>query len=382
MSGANAIAPVAPDDRIEWIDAIRGIALFGVLVVNLITAFRVSIFQQFIGVDSTGIHSSDGLVERIVALGFEEKAFSLFSLLFGIGLAIQFDRLSALGQPFYWLARRLAVLLAFGLIHLLLVWNGDILTEYALAGLVALPFLLLPSSGLLLAALGFAVLYALGPALYSVPWPDAAALQLHVASANQVYASGSVAEIWRFSWDELPLILSLHGFVFPRTLALFAFGMYLWRAGILRRAHDFKDRMIAAAVVGIAAGVALHQGPFKNPGIVLWALGYGAALIALAQLSIARRLLSALAPMGRMAFTNYVMQSIIFVFVFFGYGLGQFGRMGATLALAIGVLVYIAQLVLSDWWLRRYHFGPIEWLWRSLMYGAAQPMRKADATHE
>ena len=381
---------MAPDDRIESIDVIRGIALFGVLIVNLVTEFRVSIFQQFLGTGSAAV-DSDIVVERIVSFGFESKAFCLFTLLFGIGLAIQFDRLSGLGRPLYWLVRRLAVLLAFGLIHLLFVWNGDILTEYALAGLVVLPLLLLRSPGLLVAALSFLALYAAGPALYSIPWPSANALQHHVALANQVYSTGNLAEIRRFSLQELPLLLPLHMFVFPRTLALFLFGMLLWRAGILKRAHDFKYQMIVAAIAGVAGGAALTaadaSGSLKNLGTsgqvlaaltpVLLALGYGAALMALTQLSIARRFLSAFAPIGRMAFTNYVLQSIIFGFIFFGYGLGQFSRMNAAMAFAIGVAVYMAQLVLSMWWLRRYCFGPIEWLWRTLMYGEAQPMSKA-----
>ena len=108
---------------------------------------------------------------------------------------------------------------------------------------------------------------------------------------------------------------------------------------------------------------------------MLLALGYGAALMAFMQLSVARRFLSIFAPIGRMAFTNYVLQSVIFGFIFFGYGLGQFGRMGAAMAFVIGVAVYIAQLVLSKWWLRQYRFGPIEWLWRSLTYLKAQPMK-------
>jgi uncharacterized protein len=354
--------------------------LFGVLVVNLITEFRVSIFQQFLGTGSAPPGSFDAWVERIVTLAFEEKAFCLFALLFGAGLAIQYDRLHARGRPLYWLVRRLAVLLVLGLLHLLLVWNGDILTEYALAGLVALPFLLLPAPGLLVASFGFLVLYAVGPALYSVPWPNAAALQSHVALANQVYATGTLAEIWRFSFKELPLILSLHLFVFPRTLALFLFGMFLWRAAILRRARAFVHELFIAAVFGVALGGALSgaaHGPFRNVGIVLLALGYGAALVALAQVCVTRRLFSVFAPMGRMAFTNYVMQSLICGFVFFGYGLGQFGQIGATSGFAIAVAIYVVQIVLSRWWLRRYRFGPIEWLWRTLMYGTAQPMSNA-----
>jgi uncharacterized protein len=94
-------------------------------------------------------------------------------------------------------------------------------------------------------------------------------------------------------------------------------------------------------------------------------------------MSVTERLLSAFAPMGRMAFTNYLMQSVVFGLVFFGYGLGQFGRMGAAQAFALGLAVYVVQLYLSSWWLRRYRFGPIEWLWRTLMYGSVQPMRMA-----
>ena len=104
---------------------------------------------------------------------------------------------------------------------------------------------------------------------------------------------------------------------------------------------------------------------------VLLAVGYGAALLALAELSSTRRFVSAFAPLGRMAFTNYVLQSVILGLVFFNYGLGQFGRMGAAAACVLGVALYAAQLVFSRWWLRRYRFGPLERLWRTLTYGAA-----------
>ena len=391
MTFSAQIAAVAPDERIESIDVVRGIALFGVLIVNLITEFRVSIFQQFLGTTSTQTNL-DSMVERIVSLGFEAKAFCLFALLFGVGLAIQYDRLCRLGSPpLYWLFRRLVVLLAIGLVHLLLIWNGDILTDYAVAGLVALPLLLMRARGLLVATASFLALYAAGPVLlYSNLWPDTATLQHHVSLANQVYSSGSFVEVWRFSLQELPLLLPLHIFVFPRTLALFLLGAWLWRAGVLKRPHDFRYQTITAAMVGIVGGAALAAvdshgfltrlgaRPFLNAFTpVLLALGYGAAIMALMQLSLARRLLSTFAPAGRMAFTNYVLQSVILGFIFFGYGLGQFGRMGAATAFVIGVALYIAQMVLSKWWLRHYRFGPIEWLWRTLMYGVVQPMRKA-----
>jgi len=376
-------APVAPQNRIEAIDAVRGVALFGVLIVNLVTEFRVSIFQQLLGPPSGG--GADIMVERVVALGVQSKSFCLFALLFGVGLAIQFERLSGAGRPLYWLARRLGVLLAFGLIHLLFIWNGDILTEYALAGFVVLPLLLLPARALLLAALAFLAAYAGAPALYSISWPGAAELRAHVAAANHVYSSGTLAEVWQFSLGELPWLLKLHLSVFLRTLALFVLGMFLWKAGILTRTQDFRSEILIAAVAGIALGAVLtgaeaHDAlggldaagqALADLAPVLLALGYGAALFALAERPSTRRFLSVFAPLGRMAFTNYVLQSFVLGFIFFSYGLGQFGRMGAAAAFALGVALYAAQLVFSKWWLRRYRFGPLEWLWRTLMYGAA-----------
>ena len=271
----------------------------------------------------------------------------------------------------------------------MLIWNGDILTEYALAGLLVLPLLSMRSFPLFVVGLGLLALHAAGPILlYSIPWPDAATLRQHVAFANQIYSSGSFAEIWRFSLKELPLLLPLHLSVFPRTLALFLLGAFFWRVGLLKRPHEFRHSMILA-IIGIAGGTAMtaagafgfHMGTgafraIESLAPVVLALGYGAAVIALTQLSVTGRLLSVFAPMGRMAFTNYLMQSVIFAFIFYGYGFGQFGQMSATTALAVGIAVYIGQLLLSAWWLRCHHFGPIEWLWRTLMYGVAQPMQR------
>jgi uncharacterized protein len=134
---------------------------------------------------------------------------------------------------------------------------------------------------------------------------------------------------------------------------------------------------MAADAHGFGPHLQASRAVLMNLAPVILALGYGAGVLALAQLPVAGRWLSVFAPIGRMAFTNYLMQSAVFGFIFFGYGLGQFGRMGAAPAFVLGVAVYMIQMLLSAWWLRRYRFGPIEWLWRTLMYGKAQPMRVA-----
>jgi uncharacterized protein len=166
--------------RIDAIDAVRGVALFGVLIVNVVTEFRVSIFQQFLG-DDSAVTDSDLVVSQLVALIFEMKAFSLFSVLFGLGLAMQFERLSSTARPYYLLARRLIVLAFLGACHLLFVWNGDILTEYALAGLIVLPLIGLSARTLAAISLSLLVFFVALPLLPApVAWPDATCRMRHL----------------------------------------------------------------------------------------------------------------------------------------------------------------------------------------------------------
>lgn len=382
-------AAISPSDRIDAIDALRGLALFGVLAVNLLTEFRVSIFQQFLPTDAQS-HGLDGFVETFVSFALESKAFSLFSMLFGVSLAMQFERLSRSDRPYYLLARRLTALLGFGLLHLFFIWNGDILTAYALAGLLILPFLSLPRGSLAIASGLMFARYVVAPMLPPlIPWPDAATLSSHVAAANHIYATGGYLDVWRFSVDEVVLLLPLHAFVFPRTLALFLFGAYVWRSGVLRKPAEHRRLFLGVAAAGIVVGLALTRGSashaFANWGVgglllnalapVVLATGYGAFVIWVAQLRGARAFFAPFAAVGRMAFTNYILQSIIFGFIFFGYGLGLFGSMKPALALLLGGVVYGLQAILSTAWLHRFRFGPLEWLWRTLMYGRMQPMR-------
>ena len=319
-------------------------------------------------------------------LAVDLKAFALFSLLFGAGLAIQFERLAKSGRRAVLLVRRLAVLLAFGIIHLCLIWNGDILTEYALAGFVVMPFLFGPRWLLAVAALASLGLYL---AMQAFPppglWPGTAALAQDVVEARRIYPTGGFLDVLAFRLREIPLIAYLHAYIFPRTIGLFLLGALAWRTGILRNPPRRLLFSIAAACICLGAALILAHagrlipggriGALAEPlGTILLALGYGAAIIGIAGLDGGKRLLGWAAPVGRMAFTNYLTQSVILGWIFYGYGLGLFGKLGVTSALAIGIAVYIVQVPFSAWWLARYRYGPVEWLWRTLMYGEAQPM--------
>ncbi|MFL6674262.1 MAG: DUF418 domain-containing protein [Massilia sp.] len=385
MTGAPGSRPgasaLAPRERFASVDILRGLALFGVAVVNLVGEFRVSIFQQFLP-QGPAPGWGERWVNGFIRYGLEMKAFALFSLLFGFGLALQYDRFARTGRPRYWLSRRLAVLLGFGLVHLLLIWNGDILVEYALAGLLALPLLAAPAwvltaaSALLLAA--YLALPYLPP---PVTWPQAAWLLAHIDEANRVLPIGSWHDVISFNLNELRYLLPLHVFVLPRTLGLFLLGALAWRLRIIQRAAVLRGRIAAAGAVALVVGAMASVRSPDGAATILLALGYAACTVALLEYAPGRRALRGFGAVGKMAFTNYMMQSLVAGWIFYGYGLGQFGRLDAPTVLALAVAIYVAQCWFSRWWLRRYRFGPLEWIWRTLTYGALQPMgRELNAT--
>ncbi|WP_439397867.1 DUF418 domain-containing protein [Bradyrhizobium sp. PMVTL-01] len=383
--------PMSSSERLDAIDVLRGLALFGVLAMNIVTIFRVSFFAPVLLNAEPG-WPLDRAVAAVLTVAVQSKALTLFSLLFGVGLAIQFERLAGNARRVILLVRRLVVLLAIGLVHLYLIWDGDILVHYALAGFVVLPFLrgarwLMVGAALLL--LGLYVTMLLLPPI--VPLPDAAEMAALAADATRAYGTGGFFDVLAFRIHEVTVIFPLQVMGLPPTVALFLVGAFTWRSGVLRRASTNRRLLFVVATFGILLGGALSlavagQELFDWPslgsahpmveelGAVVLALGYAAAVIAAVNLSGGRRMLGWAAPLGRMAFTNYLAQSVICGWIFYGYGLGQFGRLGVAATLVIGIFVYGAQVVFSAWWLRRYRFGPVEWLWRSCMYGTPQSM--------
>src|SRR5436190_12866855 len=376
LTRAPLSTPLVPANRLVELDILRGLALFGVMAINLVFEFRVSIFEQFLPLNEIA-SPLDRAVEAFLDRAITLKAFALFSLLFGAGLAIQFERLPVKRRVVL-LLRRLVVLLAIGLLHMTLIWNGDILTEYALAGLLALPFLFGPTWLLATSGLLFLGLYLTPYLSQLVPLPDTSSMAHHVSDARSVYATGSFSEVLSFRLGELWAIAPLHVWIFPRTIALFLLGAFIWRTGVVQRASD--NRWILFGVVLAAVMVTIGAG--RELATVTLAFAYGASIIGLASTQPGSKLLGWAAPLGRMAFTNYLVQSLIFSWVFYGYGFGLFGQVGASAALAFGVVVYVVQVFFSRWCLLWYSFGPVECLWRTLIYGRAQPMKLPKAPPE
>lgn len=389
-------SPIAPSERIGTLDILRGLALFIVLMINTATEFRVSIFEQFLRSVKSGALADQ--ISGALVLALHTKGFILFSFLFGVGLAIQFERLAGHDRRLALMVRRLAILLAIGVTHLFLIWNGDILTEYAVVGLIALPVLYGPRWLLVAAAALSLALYLASPWLPSpISFPDGAWIAHHVERARQIYGGGSFMEILAFRIEEVQYIAPLHVYVLPRTLGLFLLGAWVWRTNFFRPTGPRKFLVPAACLLLVlggwmtfatenvdASGWHLNwrgRAFLQSMVQLVLAAGYGSAIVVLAEHAGSRKLVAWAGPLGRMAFTNYLAQSVILSCVFYGFGLALFGQLGIAQSIAVAVIIYATQAIFSAWWLRRFRFGPVEWLWRSLMYGEWQrfPPRRQPA---
>jgi len=388
--------PASREERIPAIDIIRGLALFGVLIVNILEVFRLPLLEHILR-HYTGLQGADRAVE-VFAMGvLEFKALTTFSFLFGVGLAIQMERASSrnVGAR-YFLARRLGWLLVLGAMHMFLIWNGDILTLYAICGLLLLPLAGLPWPSLVL--IGAACIALPEFAWFGIQFPSGSDATSLIARTREVYGNEGYLAILRFRWQEtwsfiVPILIS----VLPRTVGLMYWGAAAWRSGILLSPERHRGKLAMCLLAGATVGGMLTANDtwagasghtlfpwLKNTHLdasILLALAYVSGLLLWLTPRLAARL-PGLAAMGRMALTNYLVQSVVLGWVFYGYGFGLFGRVGPAVAAGIGVAIYMMQVYLSRFWLQRFRFGPFEWLWRSLSYGLRQPMRSGpDSSH-
>jgi uncharacterized protein len=409
------LAPVAAGERVEILDVLRGFAIFGILLVNMALFFSPMHLQVLNEPALTG--PLDALAHKLMVFFAQGKFYSLFSFLFGIGLAIQMERAVARGRKVGgFFARRMFWLLLIGLAHAFLLWFGDILVLYSLMGFVLLLFrnakpktlavwaAILLAVPVLLAALqtlAFLAAQAIAPGALEPALAGIAEfeeeLRSGAAAAYQAY-SGSWSDVFAARAGEWWLIFPFLMLNFTWiVLALFVIGL---RFGKTRFFHRLEDNLPAIRRwVGplFAAGLALNFLSVLLAGRVepmtpsLATLGYQAlSVIAPPILSAAyvaaicllwqrpgwRRGLDMLAPVGRMALSNYLMHSVVFTTVSYGYGFGLYGEISYLEGLGLTVLMFALQVPLSAWWLRRFRFGPLEWLWRSLSYRRMQPMRR------
>jgi len=381
-------------------------ALFGILAANMRAFFAPLDTYGNIGVLYPG--RADVLAQAFIDVFIQGKFISIFSFLFGMGFAIQMSRAEARGVRFLgFYPWRLLALALFGLIHGILIWAGDILLTYAFSGAILLLFRQRQQKTLLWWAGGlFTLPIVIGSTILTLyftrfrqPWmqpkpPDMKKLHEVIA----IYAHGTVRQILVQNWlewkDELPLTLFA-----IYAVALFLLGMWVWRAGIVQRLDEYRPvlKRVCAWCIPVGLILNIYVAIVKvvvPPGTVsLW--GWSAGLLSLSGAHILsagyisglaliflhqdwRRLLLPFAAVGRMALTDYLMQSVLCTFFFYHYTTGLYGRIGPAIGLAPTVILYGAQVVFSNWWLKRYRFGPMEWLWRGLTYGKLPSMRKEE----
>ena len=380
-------------ERIDLLDALRGLALFGILLAN------IQVFSGWTFMSDTQRAALAGaeaaqLQHVLHKLLVDGKFYTLFSLLFGAGFALQLDRLAkrgADGLAIY--RRRILILLAIGLVHCWLIWDGDILVLYALMGLILPIFHRLPDRALLLwsGSLIFIVPFAGIALVGAMGWPADAGLlgfsdRLAVAIADVDPKDGigwlrrEDFEAWLawvvsgpfFAWG-----LKLMSWRIAKVLGIMLLGMWIGRrraAGILLEDRRLLWRvLIAGALVGAPASLAyaLQPGNVQSDwrsliGTVPMALAYAAGF-ALAW-PFAKRFLGLFAAPGRMALTNYLSQSVICISTFYGIGMGFIGYWPPPIFYLFALALFATQLLFSRWWLARHDQGPMEKLWRRWTY--------------
>ena len=409
MRRTHAAAPVSGSERIHAIDVLRGFAVLGILSVNIWNfAWVTAAYPNPSVAPGGGLGATDFGIWVAVNLLADTKFISIFSMLFGAGIAMMSERMDRRGVPGGRLHyRRQFWLLAIGLLHAYGIWHGDILVPYALCGFLLYglrdwePRRLLWTGG---CAVGV-VLLVMGLAHWSIPyWPAAERAAVAEQWAPSAVAIEAEIEAMRGGWGAQMSIRAYYAFLvetvaFPgyllwRAGGLMLVGMALYRLGVLSasRSASFYRRMaawglglglpvVAAGVwYNVTSGFAWEQSKlggslFNYVGSVGVSLGYVACVMLLVRSGRLGGVQVRLGAVGRMALTNYIAQSVVCSLIFYGHGLGLFERVGGVGCVAIVVAIWSAQLAWSPWWLARFRFGPLEWLWRTLSYGTRQPTR-------
>lgn len=410
MDSPRVAGPTGEGERLLTLDVLRGFALLGVMLVNVEFWFRTTPLRLAQAAARPG-GVADRIVDVLLPVLFEGRFLGLFALLFGAGLAAQVDREAARGgRGGALLARRLGVLFLLGGLHVLLLWSGDILHLYAIAGLLLWAVVLRRRQRTLAVALGVVLVLPIviatavsiaRPSAGPPPAaPDDPALAARIDALVQTMRHGSWTEIARARLHEYVEFLPKRGFALGSALLMGSIGVLAWRTGALARPREHRRALRWSLIVGYTFGLgqaALHTAIRRVPALegftllrrlvanCLFAaqasmvLAYAATVLLLLEQPGTRRLLLPLAAAGRMALTNYLLQSVIGSLIFFGFGLGLYDRLGLAAGALLVVAVYVGQVALSNAWLRRFRFGPVEWVWRSLAYGRAQPMRAVAA---
>ncbi len=428
--------PVTGPERIIAIDVLRGVAILGILIMN-IYAFSMpfAAYMNPLLMGGTEPHNLATWFGTHVV--FDQKFLSIFAMLFGAGIVLMHERAAANGvrfAPIYF--RRTLWLLVIGLIHGYLIWFGDILAHYALMGALVF-FLRKLSPGLLviiaccLLPIGNLVMFAGAASIESTRAEVAEIQERRLGGESLTSEQEALLERWdamtrmiapddedlrkdveAYTGSYLDIVLyrapgytlmlaqGTVGFVLWRVAPLMLIGMALMKVGVLsggRSSAFYRNLMLGGYLAGLPLTVfsALNLAAHGFDGLYAFRVGlipnyYGSILVALGHVGLVlwlvrtgklQWLMQRFAAAGRMALTNYLMHSLVMTTIFYGYGFGLYGQVSRLTQMSFVVAMFTLQLTISPWWLSRYRFGPAEWFWRSLTYARRQPMRLSQRAH-
>lgn len=393
--------PHATEQRIEFLDVLRGAAIFGIFLMNM-RGFK----SPSLVASATGRLWHDDFVNRAATAAVEwialGKFLALFAFLFGLGVAMQVERAERAGRAIHtFLLRRMIVLLILGVVHGIFLWMGDILAPYALFGIVGLLFIYRRPTTILLWSVmifGLSLIVATGFLAPSGPeWIEEAWRDGWWKWGQwwvEAYSQGTWIETVQARMVEWKILWAWTSFSeLPRIFAIFLAGLGLGKLGLVRRVAAPQFRPAPVLVILLPAGLLLSAPyPWREfAGIEEWMWPAYFAFIAggimlstsyglLALLLVRRQALPwlriRLAAVGRTALSNYILQSVAGNALFLSFGLGLYGEVRAPAGMLIVVAVFLLQLIGSHLWLQRFRAGPFEWLWRGLSYLRWQPLKK------
>ena len=401
--------PTEKTNRIQSLDLLRGIAILGILIMNIQSfAMPGSAYSNPLAFgDLSGFNKITWILSHLFA---DQKFMSIFSILFGAGIILITEKKELLtGSSVKLHYTRNLILLLIGLLHAHLIWYGDILVAYALCSFIVYPFRKLSPRKLLITGLLIVSVPSLlnGFFQFSLPFMPASELQdlrLDWAPTNELIEqeitafTGSISSQIKINSQQA---LFLETFVFLiqflwRAGGLMLVGMALFRWGVLSAERSrsfylksaFYSLIIGFPIViyGIYMNFTMNWdfqysmftgSQFNYWGSLFVAYGYISLIMVFAQSDNYNTMKKRLASIGQMALTNYILHSFIGMLIFFGIGFGFFGKIDRSLQILIVSIIWIFQYLTSEKWLNSYRFGPLEWVWRSLTYGKKQPFLRS-----
>ncbi|SEM30624.1 uncharacterized protein SAMN04487786_1661 [Paenisporosarcina quisquiliarum] len=382
------IKPTGVNERIISIDVMRGFALLGIFIVNMLFFHTPYIY---INPYTWYQNPSDYETFKMIDIFVQGSVYPLFSMLFGYGLAMQYMKSEANGSPFSKFAvRRLSVLLIIGCIHAFLIWAGDILITYALAGFVLILIIRLKPIWLLLISI-FLFLIPNGLLnglvyLGSLIEPDAMVIYTGIQAIEAsivAYGQGSWGDIfsqrladWLYMSGNGLIIISMLFTIVP--FLLLGAAAAKWK--LIERARELKVFWIITVLVTLIAGTAIKWLPYLTEanlftmsvqdtfGGPLQAIAYAGVIAMVCSIPIGAKILSPISKAGRMSMTIYLMQSIIATTIFYSYGFGLYGKIDISTGTWMAVGIFALQIVFAEFWFMKFKQGPVELLWRKLTY--------------